>query len=128
MSRVKSFRLGRSSDNAIHLVEDTVSRHHAEIVFLENGDLYVTDCCSTSGTHVLRDQEWEQIRQDFVRPQELLRFGEFEVLAGELRNILDMGFLAWVRARSAGGDIKVLNDSKGLKRDPGTGELIEKED
>ena len=128
MSRVKSYRLGRSSDNAIHLVEDTVSRHHAEIVFMHSGDLYVTDCCSTSGTRVLRGEEWEEIRQDFVRPQELLRFGEFEVLAAELKNIMEMGFLAWVRAQaSAPGGKKVLDDSKGLKRDPGTGELVEKD-
>lgn len=43
--------IGRVPENQLHIPDDSVSSHHAEIIF-ENANFYVRDLNSTNGTYV----------------------------------------------------------------------------
>lgn len=77
--------IGRAgSGNDVELPHETVSAHHAELVRTKDGRLYLTDRASRNGTFVHRGGDWLRLRQDFVTPDEILRFGAVEILAGQL--------------------------------------------
>lgn len=80
----RTYFIGRGRDNDIRLTDPTVSRRHAELVVTEDGRYYLTDCASTQGTHVVRDQHWTAVRQAFVAEDDQLRFGEHRTVVREL--------------------------------------------
>ena len=49
----KKFTLGRARDCDIVLADDSVSRRHAELTFLGDGKVLLTDCRSSRGTFLL---------------------------------------------------------------------------
>lgn len=74
MGEFSEYRIGRQ-DAEIEIDDPGVSKRHAELVATEDGRFYLTDCGSTSGTHVHRDSGWCRIQQDFVRPEEKILLG-----------------------------------------------------
>ena len=130
MSRIRCFTVGRDSSAAIVLQHETVSRKHAEMIPVTNGQLYVTDCASTGGTFIDNGGRWQKITQSFADAGGRLRFGEMEV--GVERLLADISRLsAGSREDSstAGGAStpeknKPLDASQGVMRDPETGEPV----
>lgn len=112
---------------SIVLQHETVSRRHAELIPVAGGQVYVTDCASTSGTFVEDGGRWRQVGQDFVSAGGRLRFGEVEVSVQQL--LADISRLpaagGQVEADSAGSKEEKRPDaSRGVARDPGTGEPV----
>jgi transcriptional regulator with GAF, ATPase, and Fis domain len=66
--------IGKASDNDLVLTDDTVSRHHCEIVRAPDG-LHVRDLESTNGTKI----DGTRIREAMVQPGSVLRVGEVEI-------------------------------------------------
>ncbi len=139
MSRIKTFIVGRNPDCDLRLDHSSVSRHHAEIILIPDGRYYVSDRNSLNGSRVYRDSKWQKIRQEFVNATERLRFGKHEVPASVLESLRTLkgrgGAIAEKVSSSApkaayGNAYKPPDDgidpSKGLMRNPLTGEIIEK--
>ncbi len=86
-------RIGRGRDMDVVVDSKSVSRQHAELVISypdgpQSSRRYrVTDCKSTNGTRVFREGRWKQIQQAAVRPQEALRFGNYETTPAALEEI-----------------------------------------
>ena len=133
MSRVRTYVVGRDGTCDVRLDHSTVSGRHAEVVRVEGGRLYVTDCATTNGTYVLAGREWRAIRQAVVEPTDRLRFGGFEMTVRRLDDLCP----AEGAPRAAGGaaDHAAAGPTPPppapgpIRRpefDPETGELIEK--
>jgi len=66
--------IGKAADNDLVLSDDTVSRHHCEIVRAPDG-LHVRDLDSTNGTKI----DGTRIREAMVQPGSVLKVGEVEI-------------------------------------------------
>jgi len=66
--------IGKAADNDLVLTDDTVSRHHCEIVRAPDG-LHVRDLESTNGTKI----DGTRIREAMVTPGSVLKVGEVEI-------------------------------------------------
>jgi transcriptional regulator with GAF, ATPase, and Fis domain len=75
-SKVVGGRLtvGKAADNDLVLTDDTVSRHHCEIVRAPDG-LHVRDLESTNGTKI----DGTRVREAMVTPGSVLKVGEVEI-------------------------------------------------
>jgi hypothetical protein len=80
----RRFKIGRASDNDIVLVDDTVSRYHAELRFLDDGRLLLRDIQSRHGTQLVHYGEQREIEADFVGRSDTIYFGDMEVSVGDL--------------------------------------------
>jgi len=67
--------VGRTPDNDLHLPDNSISSHHAELN-LEAGDYIVTDLESTNGTRV----NGEKAQTSPLRQGDTVRFGNVELL------------------------------------------------
>ena len=65
-------RLGRSVDNDIQLVNDTISGHHAEIYQRREGGFYIVDLASTNGVFVNE----KKVEQAELTDGDLVELGE----------------------------------------------------
>ena len=68
------FRIGTASDNDLVLSDDTVSRHHCEIIRAPDG-LHVRDLESTNGTKI----DGTRIREAMVQAGNVLKVGGVEI-------------------------------------------------
>ena len=75
----KTFSIGRRRDSDIRLVDETVSRMHAELTLTTERRYFLVDRNSLRGTWVFRGSKWCPHRQGYVTPRERLRFGKVEV-------------------------------------------------
>jgi transcriptional regulator with GAF, ATPase, and Fis domain len=66
--------IGKAADNDLVLTDDTVSRHHCEIIRAPDG-LHVRDLDSTNGTKI----DGTRIREAMVQPGSVLKVGEVEI-------------------------------------------------
>jgi transcriptional regulator with GAF, ATPase, and Fis domain len=66
--------IGKAADNDLVLTDDTVSRHHCEIVRAPDG-LHVRDLESTNGTKI----DGTRIREAMIQPGSVLKVGEVEI-------------------------------------------------
>lgn len=73
--RSASVTIGRAADNDVVVDDATVSRHHARVSF-DDGQFYVEDTKSISGTLV----EGEPITRDAIAPGNRLRMGQTELV------------------------------------------------
>lgn len=81
----RKYTVGRAPTCDIVLADESVSRVHAELVFLADGKLLVTDCRSTQGTVLLRLGGAQiAVRQELVSPLDTLRFGTVTMPVKEL--------------------------------------------
>jgi pSer/pThr/pTyr-binding forkhead associated (FHA) protein len=72
----RKFTIGRDRACDIPLADDSVSGHHAELEFLEDGKLLLTDCRSTNGTFLLgTNGQAQRMTQSLVSPLDQVRFG-----------------------------------------------------
>jgi hypothetical protein len=120
--------IGRSPSADVVLADTSVSPHHAELVITADGRLHLTDCATEGGTWITGEggdkAGWRPVRQDFVRPDQLLRLGDYECTAADL--------LRWSRAAPAdasGGagpwEAAWQRRLRGpVARDPTTGEIV----
>ena len=72
-----TYLIGRSARADIVLEDATVSRLHAELVRGRDRTWYLTDRDSTGGTFRWDAGAWLALTQDFIRPGDRLRFGDF---------------------------------------------------
>jgi transcriptional regulator with GAF, ATPase, and Fis domain len=70
----KHTRIGKSADNDLVLTDDTVSRHHCELLRAPDG-VHVRDLESTNGTRV----DGTRIREATLGPGQVLKVGEVEI-------------------------------------------------
>lgn len=90
----RKYTIGRSPTCDIVLADDSVSRIHAELAFLEDGKLLVTDCRSTQGTFLMPHRGKERtIRQELVSPLDALRFGTVIMPVKELLQAIHLKYL-----------------------------------
>ncbi len=81
----RKYTIGRALNCDIVLADESVSRVHAELAFLADGKLLVTDCRSTQGTVLLRSGGAQiTVRQELVSPLDTLRFGTVTMPVKEL--------------------------------------------
>ena len=66
--------IGKAPDNDLVLTDDTVSRHHCELIRAPDG-LHVRDLESTNGTRV----DNTRIREAMVQPGSVLKVGEVDI-------------------------------------------------
>lgn len=79
------FTVGRGAEADLRIDDRSVSRVHAEIVFLTDGRIYLTDCASSNGTAVGGESGWTPVRQGFVADGVSVRFGDVCWSHAELR-------------------------------------------
>lgn len=91
MIALGKFTIGRGPDCDIVLADESVSRIHAELAFLESGKLLVTDCRSTQGTYLMPHKgTMRSIRQELVLPVDTLRFGGVTMSVKELLRAIEL--------------------------------------
>ncbi len=87
----RKYKVGRAPTCDIVLADESVSRVHAELAFLADGKLLVTDCHSTQGTVLLRVGGAQiPVRQELVTPLDSLRFGTVTLPVKELLRAIDL--------------------------------------
>ena len=79
------FRVGTASDNDLVLTDDTVSRHHCEIIRAPDG-LHVRDLDSTNGTKI----DGTRIREAMVQAGNVLKVGGVEIAFRPAAQKLDL--------------------------------------
>ena len=87
LSPKKKFMIGRDPGCDIVITSETVSARHAELSYLDDGKLLLTDCKSRNGTYRLQQNGSEaSIRQELVSPLDRVRFGDVRL---SMRELLD---------------------------------------
>lgn len=85
--------IGRDRGCDIALAHETVSARHAELRFLGDGKLLLTDCKSRNGTYrILPDGRALVLRQELVSPMDSIRLGDVTVTVRELLEALRLKF------------------------------------
>jgi pSer/pThr/pTyr-binding forkhead associated (FHA) protein len=83
-SSLQKFTIGRDKSCDVAIADDSVSRLHAELVFLTNGKLSLTDRGSSNGTLLIREGKSLRIKQETVVPSDRVRFGAVELAVKDL--------------------------------------------
>lgn len=89
----QKYVIGRDRNCDIAIAHDSVSARHAEIGFIGEGKILLTDCRSRNGTYrLLANGRDAPVRQELVSPLDRLRFGEVRISVRELLDALRMKF------------------------------------
>jgi len=130
---MKTFVIGRSPYADVVIADVSVGSHHAEIIVTADNRLHLTDCGEETGTWLCygatseTGPQWRRIRQAFIRPDDLLRFGNHvstaEVLLRAVRHYdgpasgghRPGGWQSGMTRRVVRGRVQ---------RDPATGEIV----
>jgi len=82
----QKFTIGKSPECDIVLANTTVSRRHAELIYIDDGKLLLTDCRSRNGTWLQKEGSKSETRvsQAFISPSDILRFGKQEISVKDL--------------------------------------------
>jgi predicted component of type VI protein secretion system len=89
------FTIGRSSKCDIVLADDTISRHHAELIFLHNGHLLLIDCHSQNKTSIVENGQARRISQEFLSPTDMVQFGSIRIPVKELLEAIRLKHPSW---------------------------------
>ncbi len=65
-----------------------MSRKHAELLVLDDGQLFIVDCQSTHGTRVSQQGETRAVQQEFVSLDAVLTFGDVSIAIGDVLDAL----------------------------------------
>lgn len=112
MAYLRSILVGREETCDIKLSDRSVSRVHAELQLLDNGDFYVTDCNSSQGTFVEQDGGRTPVKQMQVRRRAVLVLGKARLPLGDV--------VAYIERTSARPPVVLPVDPGGET----TGELV----
>ncbi|MCP5050644.1 MAG: FHA domain-containing protein [bacterium] len=91
-AKEKKISIGRERGCDIVLADDSVSRHHAELTFLRDGKLLLTDCKSRNGTFLVQGSNDKPVRQLLVSPMDTLQFGDIKISVKELLESIHLKF------------------------------------
>ncbi len=89
------FTIGRSRQCDIVLSDETVSRRHAELVFLKNGHLFLIDCHTQNGTSIMENGKARRITQEFLSPSDIVQFGNVCIPVKELLASIRLKHPSW---------------------------------
>jgi class 3 adenylate cyclase len=85
MGWTRTYSIGRAPDSDVLIPDDPlVSRQHASLMLDHKGGLYLADLKSRHGSFVFREDVWQRLQGEFVRPEEPVRFGRFQTTAQRL--------------------------------------------
>ncbi len=96
--RERVFRIGRARDCDIVLADESVSRYHAELSYLADGKLFLTDCHSANGTSLVTGRKDTAVRQTLLSPTETVRFGDVAMSVKELLEAIRLKFPGFYNA------------------------------
>lgn len=82
----RRFVIGRDRSCDIPIADDSVSRAHAELIVTEDGRIFLADCRSRNGTALLVQGRERQLGQEYVAPDDEVRFGAVWM---RVRDLLD---------------------------------------
>jgi hypothetical protein len=80
----QTFSIGRSPECDLVLADQSVSRKHAELLVLDDGQLFLVDCQSTHGTRVSQHGQTRVVQQDFVSLDAVVQFGDVSMSIGDI--------------------------------------------
>jgi len=95
MTAERKFTIGRARTCDIVLADDSVSRQHAELTFLPEGKLLLTDCRSTHGTALVTPNGAQPVRQELLSPLDTVQFGDIRMPVKELLEAIRLKFPAF---------------------------------
>jgi pSer/pThr/pTyr-binding forkhead associated (FHA) protein len=81
-------RIGRSNTSDVVLSHASVSRNHAEMMFLAGGSIQIRDLQSTGGTFVTRAGKEQSVSELRLEPTDALRFGDYDISVVELLGMI----------------------------------------
>lgn len=89
----RQFTIGRDRACDIPLADDSVSGTHAQLSFLADGKLLLTDCQSRNGTFLLQpDGRAQRVRQELISPLDRLRLGNVALSVRDLLEALRLKY------------------------------------
>jgi pSer/pThr/pTyr-binding forkhead associated (FHA) protein len=80
----RRFTIGRDRQCDVPLLDDSVSRRHAEIWLADDGTLMIADLRSSNGTRLIRNGASSVVNESAVLPGDKVRFGVVKVDVGAL--------------------------------------------
>jgi FHA domain len=127
---LRTLVIGRSPFADIVVADASLAPHHAELVVIDDGRLYLTDCATEGGTWrqaAAPDSgagAWQPVRQAFVRADEPLRLGDYPCTAAELMRAARGGGHGEMAGMAPGGPGDGWRVRGRVERDPATGEIV----
>jgi hypothetical protein len=99
-----------------------ISRLQAELTITDSGEYYLVDCGGGNPTMLRVLGRWEKLKQDFVKPEDELKFGTLQM------TVRDLAALAPAEIRQAAAAVPFTYKeplSRNLKprRNPANGEV-----
>ncbi|MBF0376731.1 MAG: FHA domain-containing protein [Desulfamplus sp.] len=88
----RKFTIGRSRECDIVLADESVSRKHAELIFMPDGKLFLIDCRSTHGTLLINAGKSQSVKQEFISPTDVVRFGDVTMPVKEILEGIHLKF------------------------------------
>ena len=114
------YKIGRSNSCDIVLNDNSVSRKHAELLTLDDGRFYLTDCASQNGTYILQESQQQAVRQTFVQRTTCIRLGDIQLTIADLLHKIPLGRSD--ASQPEDGDNSLPKGQ--VMRNPETGEII----
>ncbi len=71
----RRFTIGRDRQCDVPVVDESVSRRHAEIWLADDGALMIADLQSSNGTRLIRNGASLKVNESAIRPGDEVRFG-----------------------------------------------------
>jgi pSer/pThr/pTyr-binding forkhead associated (FHA) protein len=84
----QTFSIGRSPECDLVLADQSVSRKHAELMVLDDGQLFLVDCQSTHGTRLSLHGQTRPVQQDIVPLDAVVQFGDVSISMREIMQAL----------------------------------------
>jgi pSer/pThr/pTyr-binding forkhead associated (FHA) protein len=84
----QTFSIGRSPECDLVLADQSVSRKHAELMVLDDGQLFLVDCQSTHGTRLSLHGQTRPVQQDIVPLDAVVQFGDVSISVREIMQAL----------------------------------------
>jgi pSer/pThr/pTyr-binding forkhead associated (FHA) protein len=86
-SQGQTITIGRGQGCDVVLSHVSVSRRHAEMIFMNDGTIEIRDLNSTGGTFVQRAGKEGSVTQTRLERADVLRLGDYEVSLQELLSL-----------------------------------------
>jgi S-DNA-T family DNA segregation ATPase FtsK/SpoIIIE len=80
----RRFTIGRDSQCDVPVVDESVSRRHAEIWLADDGTLMIADLQSSNGTRLIRHGASMRVTESAILPGDEVRFGVVTIGVGKL--------------------------------------------